>query len=116
MTAENVRVMSVLRASIPVLFPATKQEHAAKNAGNASGLSFREAGAGGSNPLFPTNLRICEIQAQTLATSIAAMRGGSGDRAPSVVVTNGSAGLRAAAWAGSASASASDAWAKPIRS
>ncbi len=54
MTAENVRVMSVLRPSIPVLFPATKPEHAGKNGGKRTGRGFREAGAGGSNPLSPT--------------------------------------------------------------
>ena len=50
----NVRVMSVLRPSIHVLFPATKPEHAGKNGGKAIGPGFREAGAGGSNPLSPT--------------------------------------------------------------
>ena len=52
----NVRVMSVLRPSIHVLFPATKPEHAGKNGGKAIGPGFREAGAGGSNPLSPTNI------------------------------------------------------------
>jgi len=50
----NVRVMSVLRPSIHVMFPATKRERGAKNGGNAIGPGFREAGAGGSNPLSPT--------------------------------------------------------------
>jgi len=50
----NVRVMSVLRPSVPDLFTATKPEHARKNGGKAIGRGFREAGAGGSNPLFPT--------------------------------------------------------------
>jgi hypothetical protein len=51
----NVRVMSVLRPSIHDMFTATKPERAGKNGGKATDRGFREAGAGGSNPLSPTN-------------------------------------------------------------
>ena len=59
----NVRVMSALQTSIPVLFTATKPEREGKNGSNATGRGFREAGAGGSNPLSPTILPVCAMLA-----------------------------------------------------
>ena len=48
-------VMVAQRANVRAAFTGLKREHASKNGGKADTLYFREAGAGGSNPLSPTN-------------------------------------------------------------